>query len=456
VLGSGDTKMITFWMRKQHAGTTSRPKGRLRTTFLGAFAALAASVGLAAPAHAAWESIGACPASGVIGMLLASERQPLRIGAGFDGEIEVFGHLLDTVRDVNLTGITGREISVVRGDSGFENGGRGVVGNTGPRFCALGSLIVRVKIPHNTPRGTRGTLVIGGERIPVEIVVDTFAAAWSGVNDSSSLSPETQPQFEANLRGAAAQSRQACVATAQGANYQRCLANRPAIVQERAARCAAAQNSSCRQGGGSGNCVSIPNAPSPCDPLRSCEALRDSEVAGCATRNQARVPAARTPRCLRDLGGRSLLMADGTLEVTLPSPAQATDQQLSECLRQGFDVDLVVSRAQRNFGPGNDSAGTARARFEVASQTGAGAATVSGDNIYSGDAVIRFPGDLRQRLSRNGINFGTAGTITVRNRSLPTVVGLGDSTTVLRYAIVPPPTELVAPPVTRPIPRRPF
>ena len=449
--------MLPYFSFKARQPAGKKPARPSR--FVSLFSVLAMAVGalsLAAPAHAAWESIGACPTSGFV-KLKASERQALRIAAGFEGEIEVFGHLLDTVRDVNLTGITGREISVVRGDSGFVNGGAGVVGRTGPNFCALGSLVVKVKIPAAAARGTRGTLVIGGERISVEVVSPTFSSAWAGVNDSSTLSAETQAQLEANARNSAAQNEQACRTNAQTVNYQHCLANRPALVAERTNQCSALQNSACRTGAGNTTCVTVLGAPSPCDPLRSCESIRDSELAACTARGRPRLPEARTPRCLRDLGGRTTLMANGTLEITLPSPTQASDAALSDCISKGFDVDLITARTSPHFGPGGLMSNNTDV-LEVGAQSGITGVTISGSLSSGTDGVLRLPRDIRQRLNRNGIFFGASGTITLRHRGIGSnSVGLGDSTTVLRYAIVPPPTQLVVQPGPKaPAIRRPF
>lgn len=413
-----------------------------------------ALLGAALPASAAWESIGGCPASSRA-KLKPGDNRPLRLTPGFKGDIVVYGHLLDTVRSVNITGITGASASDPRGTNGFVNGGSGVVGrmNT-PDFCGLGSLTVKVSVPPTAPRGQRGTLLIGGERIPLEVVTDSFSTRWDARNDSASLTPGTQEQVEAAANANAAAARQTCRANAE-IRFQQCQANRPALEAQRAQQCtqrkaeieaAKAQAEAQRQASGStGVMVGNPAPPAVCQPLASCQMIRNDDLARCDD-EAPRTDAPRAPRCLRDLGGSSLFLPDGTLEITLPPADRATDAQLQTCLARGFDVRLA-----RQLGRTHDygiASCSDNEQWLVARQTGNLGVRMSQSRFgcTSGDVVLAVPDTLR-----NTLLAPTRGVITLSHRGGAIGYDLGESPTPLNVVVVPPPRRLeIGNPVVQP------
>ena len=405
----------------------------------------AVALTLSTPTLAAWESIGGCPSSS-FAKLKARDNRPLRLMAGTTSEFAVYGHLLDTVRDISLSGINSGSASFVRGVSGFENSGSAVVGRTGPDFCALGSVVVKVTTPPTATNGQRGTLRVGGERIPVEIVVDSFSARWDDRNDSASLSPGSQEQIEADERASAETRQQGCRNFAE-TRYQQCVAQRPALLAERAQACAAL-NAKRATGG---NSVVLPGFVSPCATLRSCEELRASAIASCAT-VKPRAVVARAPRCLRDLGGSSLFLADGSLEIKLPARERATDAQLQTCLARGFDVAIDITRANFDFGGGQCAPGV-RHQLDVGSQSGGVTTRVAGvSDACASDAVLTLPQNIRQASLANG----GRGVVTVRHNarrssgSPADFYSMGNAKTTLNYVIVPPPLNLGTPVLATP------
>lgn len=396
-------------------------------------------------ARAAWESIGGCPASSRA-VLKPGDNRPLRLSPGFQGDITVYGHLLDTVRTVSFPGIGGATATDPRGTNGFVNGGSGVVGrmNT-PDFCGLGSLTVKVGVPPTAARGQRGTLMIGGERIPVEVVTDNFSISWDARNNSAGLTPGTQEQIEAAATADATTARQTCRANVE-TRFQQCQANRPALDAQRAQQCAQrraeidaakAQAEAARQANGS-NAVAVINPPPPavCQPLASCQAIRTEDLARCDDAGP-RVDAPRAPRCLRDLGGSSLFLPDGTLEVTLPPADRATDAQLQTCLARGFDVRLgrqLNRTADYKIASCSDGE-----QWLIAQQTGGLGVRMAQSRFgcTTGDAVLAVPETLR-----NTLLSPTRGTITLSHRGGPRGYDLGASPVALNLLIVPPPRKL--------------
>jgi len=413
-------------------------------TVTAALVTAAAALTLSTPTLAAWESIGACPSSS-FAKLKARDNRPLRLMAGTTSEFAVYGHLLDTVRNISLSGITSGSASFVRGVSGFENSGSGFVGRTGPDFCALGSVVVKVTTPPTATNGQRGTLLVGGERIPIEVVVDSFSARWDDRNDSASLSPGSQEQIEADERASAEARQQGCRNFAE-TRYQQCVAQRPALLAERAQACA--ERNAQRASGG--NSVVVGVHGSPCATLRSCEEMRASATASCAA-VKPRSVVARAPRCLRDLGGSSLFLADGSLEIKLPSRERATDTQLQTCLARGFDVAIDITRANFDFG-GGQCANT-RHLLDVGSQSGGVSTRVAGvSEACFSDAVLTLPQNIRQASLANG----GRGVVTVRHNarrssgSPPAFYSMGNAKTTLNYVIVPPPLNLGTPGLATP------
>lgn len=413
-----------------------------------------ALLGSASSASAAWESIGGCPASSRA-KLKPGDNRPLRLTPGFQGDIEVFGHLLDTVRSANIAGIIGASATDPRGKNGFVNGGSGVVGrmNT-PDFCGLGSLTVKVSVPPTAPRGQRGTLLIGGERIPLEVVTDSFAISWDARNDSASLTPGTQEQIEAAANANAAAARQTCRANAE-ARFQQCQANRPTLEAERAQQCtqrkaeieaAKAQAEAQRQATGStGVTIGNPSPPAVCQPLASCQMIRNSDLARCDDA-APRLDAPRAPRCLRDLGGSSLFLPDGTLEVTLPPADRASDAQLQACLARGFDVRLA-RQLNRTADYGIPSCSD-NEQWQITRQTGALGVRMAQSRFgcTTGDAVLAVPETVR-----NTLLAPTRGAITLGHRGGTSGYNLGESPVPLNVLVVPPPRRLeIGNPVVQP------
>lgn len=400
-------------------------------------------------ALAAWESIGGCPASSRA-KLKPGDNRPLRLMAGFEGDVTVYGHLLDTVRSVNLGGITNGSASDPRGVGGFVNGGSGVVGRTGPDYCALGSLTVKVSIPGSTPRGQRGTLTVGGERIPIEVVADRFSAAWDARNNSAGLTPGTQEQIEAAANADAAAARQTCRANAE-TRFQQCQANRPAVEAARAQECAqrtaerdaerARREAERRASGSTGVAISNPPPIAACQGLAPCDVVRNGDLARCDDA-EPRISAPRAPRCLRDLGGSSLFLPDGTLEVTMPPADRASDAQLQTCLDRGFDVRLARQRANFDFGGGQCAAGVVH-QLSISGQSGSLGVRLSLPEIScnTGDAVLVVPATLR-----NTLISPVRGAVTLSHRAFRNTTNLrydmGESPTPLNILVVPPHRKL--------------
>jgi len=427
-------------------------------TFTAALVTAAAALTISTPTLAAWESIGGCPSSSFV-KLKARDNRPLRLMAESTSEFAVYGHLLDTVRDISLSGISGASATFVRGVSGFENSGSAVVGRTGPNFCALGSVIVKVSIPDTVTNGQRGTLRIGGERIPVEAVKDRFSASWDARNNSASLTPGTQEQIEAAANADAATSRQTCRANAE-TRFRQCQASRPALEASRAQECTQriaerdaerARRRAEAQASGT-NSVAIMNPPPPaaCQPLASCDAIRNSDLARCDD-IEPRSSAPRAPRCLRDLGGSSLFLPDGTLEVTLPPADRASDAQLRTCLARGFDVRMARERANFDFGGGQCASGVVH-ELSIARQSGSLGLRLTNSQIScnTGDTVLVVPETLR-----NTLISPTQSAITLSHRAFKNTTSLrydmGESPSALNILVVPPHRKLeIGNPVAQP------
>ena len=123
-------------------------------------------------------------------LLKNSDNRPLRVLAGANGDIEIYGHLLDTVTDVSMGGISGASARRAGGHAGAVNGAR---------WCGnIGSIIVNISIPSSTTASNGGTLHVGGEDIPIVVVRGDPRVDWSPYNDSDLLSSETQAQIDAN------------------------------------------------------------------------------------------------------------------------------------------------------------------------------------------------------------------------------------------------------------------
>ncbi|MCR5871217.1 MULTISPECIES: hypothetical protein [unclassified Sphingomonas] len=101
--------------------------------------------------------------------LRRSQGTVLRLPAGFQDRIEVFGHLIDMSPSAGIEGGSG-SVQLYHKYSGFANNGRG---------CgAIGSVILTVNLPRDATG--RRTFVVGSERITVDIVRPTLSALnWS-------------------------------------------------------------------------------------------------------------------------------------------------------------------------------------------------------------------------------------------------------------------------------------
>jgi hypothetical protein len=444
---------------------TSSVYSKLMPTTL-TFAALCTTLTIIPPAEAAWESIGGCPSSNFV-VLKASDNRPLKVNPGFTGEIEIYGHLLDMVRDVgkSVSGITGSTVSFVRGTGGFENGGSGVVGRK--NTCNLGSIIVKVSIPRTSTANQRGTLSVGGERIPVQVVTSNFSVGWDGKNDSASLSPGTQEQVEAQASNDLATLRRNCRAAAE-TRFPQCVANRPAIEAERAQECAQRQAerdaavAARRAEIGNSNSVAVggPSPISACQRLLSCDTIRINDLRSCDGLEPMLSnvpPTPRTPRCLRELGGSSLFLADGTLEITLPPVSRATDVQLQTCLARGFDVSVNYVNVRGDYSTSRCGSSTVQHqhRLEAGRQTGGLTMRVAAQtqNDCNSKALLTLPVNARQSVALRGT---VSGTVAVRHSVGGTTNAtsphdLGESTTTLSYSVVTPSIQLIKPLNTSPL-----
>jgi hypothetical protein len=319
--------------------------------------------GLAATteAHAAWETLrlpraddrNCGPINSNEGhydrryILARRDNRSLLIKPGSDVELEVYGHLLDLVTSVGTSGIIGASAQRTGGHSGVVNAAR---------HCgAIGSIKVRLRVPADAPDQRAGTLNIGGERIPLQVVHDRYRVSWSVFNDSAALSPQTQAQIEADRQAALEQS----IATRE-ANRAQCAADIQACEQTRAqARAAfeaamAAAAAQCQAGGNScgGGSLIIVGRP-PCATLvQSC---RGPEVPRPNAANES------TARCLRDLGGNVAVDSNGTLNVVIPPLPRRADGELDRCLQRGFiiEAETVITRADIGTGTGRPIGSTA-------------------------------------------------------------------------------------------------
>lgn len=90
------------------------------------------------------------------------------IPAGFRGDIEIYGHGVDLIRNVS---IPGNIASFDRGVGGAENTARG---------CgAIGSIVIQFDVPYTASAGTR-TLTFGNQSMPVRIVKPAILrTVWS-------------------------------------------------------------------------------------------------------------------------------------------------------------------------------------------------------------------------------------------------------------------------------------
>lgn len=258
-------------------------------------------------------------------LLKNSDNRPLRVLAGASGDIEIYGHLLDAVTDVNMGGISGASARRAGGHAGAVNGAR--------RCGAIGSIIVNISVPSSTTASNGGTLHVGGEDIPILVVRGDPRVDWSPYNDSDLLSSETQAQIDANRNRAQQQAqaeRQANQAQCE-AEIAQCEANR---AQRRAQAEAERQRfaDECRRS--NSNCLIIPAQPGT---ATSCSQVSPS----CQTRNVPRPdPALEGPsRCLRDLGGSVNLIQGNRLEVILPELSRANGSPLMNCLGRKFLVE---------------------------------------------------------------------------------------------------------------------
>ena len=131
----------------------------------------------ATPAFAQWETAHGyalktgerCPAPhGRDPQLRRTDGGTFDVPAGFRGEIEIYGHGVDLIRNVS---IPGGFASYERSVGGAENGTRG---------CdAIGSIVIRFDVPYTTPAGTR-TLSFGDQRMQVRIVKPSILrTVWS-------------------------------------------------------------------------------------------------------------------------------------------------------------------------------------------------------------------------------------------------------------------------------------
>ena len=145
------------------------------------------------PALAQWETAhgyaletgGKCPAPHDRDpQLRRSDGGTFDIPAGFRGEIEIYGHGVDLIRDVSVAGENWA--SFARGVGGLENGVRG---------CGLiGSLVIAIDVKNTEPAGTH-TLRFGDQTMRVRIVKPSILrTVWSDQTmDGGSTLPSAAP-----------------------------------------------------------------------------------------------------------------------------------------------------------------------------------------------------------------------------------------------------------------------
>lgn len=146
-----------------------------------------------APAFAQWETVHGhaletgerCPSQHQVSpQLRRSDNRPLNVPAGFKGEIEIYGHGVDLIRDVEVPGE--RWAKFARGVGGAENATRG---------CgSIGSLVVALDVAYTEAAATR-TLRFGDQTMQIRIVKPSITGTiWSDQTfDGRSTLPSNSP-----------------------------------------------------------------------------------------------------------------------------------------------------------------------------------------------------------------------------------------------------------------------
>ncbi|NHK27040.1 hypothetical protein FF098_003865 [Parvularcula flava] len=366
---------------------------RKPAALLAALSGLAAVTMAFSPAHASWEKIGiaedaACASPLAGGNFFSSKSRPLRIRPGTTKNIEVYGHGLDLSRTASMSGITGGSASAFGGRGGAENAARGCGG--------IGSMRLQIRVAENADPGDKGTLIVGDQRIPVEIVDTGLQTSWSVYNNSDALSDETQAEIERRRAQnfsdaqAAASSQQRIADCANGVTQ--CEANRArrrAQIEIELANCAA-----------SGNCIrSSVNTFS-----QSCQ----QAVQACRAPTRPRPnPQLEGPaRCLRDLGGFAEVDTNGVLQLFVPMAARENTAALRTCLARDLPVEFETVASGADITPATGlpfGQGVTTPFYQKTAATG---------TYPMGDATPfdeRFPAVLYGRLSATRIVDEVAG-----------------------------------------------
>jgi hypothetical protein len=154
---------------------------------------------------------------------------------------------------------------------------------------------------------------------------------------------------------------------------------------------------------------------------------------------------------LRGLGGSSLFLADGTLEITLPPVSRATDAQLQTCLARGFDVSVNYVNVIGDYSTSRCGSSTVQHqhRLEAGRQTGGLTMQVAAQtaNDCNSKALLTLPVNARQSVALRGT---VSGTVAVRHSiggttNATSPYDLGESTTTLNYIVVTPSIQLNKP-----------
>ena len=135
---------------------------------------------LAAPAQAKWETAHGFPNPLTLDcsavhtknpQLRETDGRPFDVPAGFVGEIEIYGQLIDLSKVVAVSGLTGVTATISRTVAGPLNFARS---------CgAIGSIVIKLDVKRNIPKAT-GSLQIGGDSFPLRVVNAAInRTAWS-------------------------------------------------------------------------------------------------------------------------------------------------------------------------------------------------------------------------------------------------------------------------------------
>jgi hypothetical protein len=283
----------------------ARPTDLSRT--IASLLALAAGTLWSAPAFAQWETAHGyalktgdkCPAPHSRDPdLRRSDGGTFDIPAGFKGEIEIYGHGVDLIRDISVSGETWA--SFARGVGGAENAVRG---------CgAIGSLVIAIDVRNTEPAGTH-TLRFGDQTMRVRIVKPSITATvWSEQTrrGSSTLPSGTPPRAPAPPPPPPTQ----LITSTNNGNG-----------------CGPASNSSCTGGGGA---MIFPGSGGGAAPFDAPPRLADS-IGG----------------CIDELGGSAIF--EGTV-LTITLPNTRSDRYDIPCLTRPIFFNLVTSAPSDDVG----------------------------------------------------------------------------------------------------------